>query len=128
MHPDGAEREYVSSIPSPTSSPSPSHPLEEQNQARTSLTNPPPFPPTALHFKLAVATDTAAATRYEDTEFQYTPRLDRNRDRDLLDILPDYLTEEITFSRQHAAKFYARVVETLTKRVEGVRGADEEMG
>ena len=125
MHPDRAEREYVSSITSPTSSPSPSHPLEEQNQARTSLTNP---PPTALHFKLAVATDTAAATRYEDTEFQYTPRLDRNRDRDLLDILPDYLTEEITFSRQHAAKFYARVVETLTKRVEEARAGDEEMG
>jgi len=38
------------------------------------------------------------------------------------------LTEEITFSRQHAAKFYSRVVETLTKRVEDLRGGDEDMG
>ncbi|MCJ1252080.1 hypothetical protein MMC30_009318 [Trapelia coarctata] len=80
-----------------------------------------------LHFKLAVATDTSAATSYEETEFQYTPRLDRNRDRDLLEILPDYLTEEITFSRQHAAKFYSRVVETLTKKMEDLRGGDEDM-
>ncbi|MCJ1380178.1 hypothetical protein MMC17_003281 [Xylographa soralifera] len=70
-----------------------------------------------LHFKLAVATDTSATVSYEETEFTYTPRLDSNRDRDLLDILPDYLTEEITFSRQNAAKFYSRVVETLTKQV-----------
>ncbi|MCJ1421519.1 hypothetical protein MMC32_007883 [Xylographa parallela] len=69
-----------------------------------------------LHFKLAVATDTSATVSYEETEFTYTPRLDSNRDRDLLDILPDYLTEEITFSRQNAAKFYSRVVETLTKQ------------
>ena len=74
------------------------------------------FPP-ALHFKLAVATDTSATVSYEETEFTYTPRLDSNRDRDLLDILPDYLTEEITFSRQNAAKFYSRVVETLTKQI-----------
>ncbi|MCJ1389985.1 hypothetical protein MMC18_002843 [Xylographa bjoerkii] len=71
----------------------------------------------ALHFKLAVATDTSATVSYEETEFTYTPRLDSNRDRDLLDILPDYLTEEITFSRQNAAKFYSRVVETLTKQM-----------
>ena len=74
------------------------------------------FPLPALHFKLAVATDTSATVSYEETEFTYTPRLDSNRDRDLLDILPDYLTEEITFSRQNAAKFYSRVVETLTKQ------------
>lgn len=70
----------------------------------------------ALHFKLAVATDTDAKIHYEDTTFLYTPRLDTNRDRDLLEILPDYLSEEIAFSRVNAAKFYGRVVETLTKR------------
>ncbi|KAL8818479.1 MAG: hypothetical protein Q9223_002885 [Gallowayella weberi] len=53
---------------------------------------------------------------YEETEFQYTPRLDNDRDRDLLELLPDYLSEEITFSRHNAAKFYGRVVETLTKK------------
>ena len=68
----------------------------------------------ALHFKLAVAKDTEGG--YEDTEFQYTPRLDGNRDRDLIALLPEYLTDEITFSRTNAAMFYGRVVETLTKK------------
>ncbi|KAL8799841.1 MAG: hypothetical protein Q9182_005590 [Xanthomendoza sp. 2 TL-2023] len=67
-----------------------------------------------LHFKLGIATNTDES--YEETEFQYTPRLDNDRDRDLLELLPDYLREEITFSRHNAAKFYGRVVETLTKK------------
>lgn len=73
------------------------------------------FPP-ALHFKLAVANDNDAKIHYEDATFLYTPRFDVNRDRDLLELLPDYLSEEIAFSRVNAAKFYGRVVETLTKR------------
>ncbi|KAL8872444.1 MAG: hypothetical protein Q9174_001929 [Haloplaca sp. 1 TL-2023] len=67
-----------------------------------------------LHFKLGIATNTDDT--FEETEFQYTPRLDNDRDRDLLELLPDYLSEEITFSRHNAAKFYGRVVETLTKK------------
>ncbi|KAL8927497.1 MAG: hypothetical protein Q9208_002302 [Pyrenodesmia sp. 3 TL-2023] len=67
-----------------------------------------------LHFKLGISTNNEE--NYEDTEFQYTPRLDNDRDRDLLELLPDYLSEEITFSRLNAAKFYGRVVETLTKK------------
>jgi hypothetical protein len=43
--------------------------------------------------------------------------LDANRDADLMDILPDYLTEEICFPRNHAVKFYTKVVESMTKRV-----------
>lgn len=71
----------------------------------------------ALHFKLAIATESKdKRVSYEDTEFQYTPHLDASRDCQLLELLPDYLTEEITFSRQNAAKFYGRVVEALTKR------------
>ncbi len=71
----------------------------------------------ALHFKLAVATDNDnKGGSYEDTEFSYTPRLDNNRDRDLLELLPDYLREEIMFSRMNAAMFYGRVVDTLTKK------------
>ena len=71
----------------------------------------------ALHFKLAIATEgSGKGTSYEDTEFQYTPHLDAGRDSQLLELLPDYLTEEITFSRQNAAKFYGRVVEALTKK------------
>ncbi|KAI9774781.1 MAG: hypothetical protein M1835_005980 [Candelina submexicana] len=71
----------------------------------------------ALHFKLAVSNGGDGKNNtYEDTEFQYTPLLDGNRDKELLELLPDYLTEEITFSRINAAKFYGRVVETLTKK------------
>ncbi|KAJ9669752.1 hypothetical protein H2201_000137 [Coniosporium apollinis] len=72
-----------------------------------------------LHFHLSVATEEAKAssTTYEDAEFAYTPLLDENRDRELLDILPDYLTEEICFPRSSAAKFYAKVGESLTRKV-----------
>jgi hypothetical protein len=72
---------------------------------------------TALHFKLSVAQDAdAKSIRFEETEFLYTPLLDSNRDRDMIELLPDYLTEDITFSRQHAARFYSRVADTLTKK------------
>lgn len=72
-----------------------------------------------LHFKLIVAhDDNGKTTSFEETEFLYMPLLDSNRDRGLIELLPDYLTEDITFSRQHAAKFYSRVVDTLTKRAE----------
>ena len=71
-----------------------------------------------LHFKLSVATDNPAGVSYEETELQYTPRLelDGTRDRELLELLPDYLEEEITFSRANAGRFYGRVVEVLTRR------------
>ncbi|KAI9879142.1 MAG: hypothetical protein M1830_009401 [Pleopsidium flavum] len=70
-----------------------------------------------LHFKLAIATEgNGKGSNYENTEFQYTPHLDTGRDKELLELLPDYLTEEITFSRLNAAKFYGRVVEALTKK------------
>lgn len=68
----------------------------------------------ALHFKLAVPQVTA--TNFESAEFQYIPLLDENRDRDLVDILPEYLTVDITFSRRQAANFYTRVIDALTKR------------
>ncbi|KAF9630571.1 putative chromosome segregation protein [Lasiodiplodia theobromae] len=71
-----------------------------------------------LHFHLAVASDDNPSSQsYEEAEFAYTPLLDENRDRDLLDILPDYLTEEICFPRSSAAKFYAKVVDCMTKKV-----------
>jgi hypothetical protein len=68
----------------------------------------------ALHFKLAVPHVSAA--NFESAEFQYIPLLDENRDRDLVELLPDYLTVDITFSRQQASKFYTRVIDTLMKR------------
>ena len=68
----------------------------------------------ALHFKIAISND--ADTAYDDAEVTYTPLLDTNRDRDILQLMPDYLTEEITFSRNHAAHFYSKVAETLMKK------------
>lgn len=75
-------------------------------------------PPThsiaALHFKMAISNDTEIA--YDDASVTYTPLLDMNRDRDILQMMPDYLTEEIEFGRSHAAHFYTKVMETLMKK------------
>ncbi|KAJ5128628.1 Monopolin complex subunit Csm1/Pcs1 [Penicillium atrosanguineum] len=50
-----------------------------------------------LHFKLVIPK--VASSKYESAEFQYLPLLDANRDRDLVNILPDFLAVDITFSR-----------------------------
>ena len=78
----------------------------------------------ALHFHLTVNNDstvsnpkTPSGLSYEDTEFGYEPLLDENRDRDLIDILPDYLTEDICFPRNHAIKFYTKIVGSMTKNI-----------
>jgi hypothetical protein len=42
--------------------------------------------------------------------------LDASRDRELVNILPDFLTVDITFKREQASKFYTRVIDALTKR------------
>ncbi|KAF6841914.1 chromosome segregation protein [Colletotrichum plurivorum] len=65
-----------------------------------------------LHFKLEVETESSGDS-YEEAHFTYKPQLDENRDHDLIDLLPDFLTEEIEFSRPHAAKFYSRVTKSL---------------
>ena len=69
----------------------------------------------ALHFKLAIESDNS--TRHENGECHYTPLIDTNQDSALLELLPDYLTEEITFPRERASMFYARVVQALSKQV-----------
>ncbi|KAI9795026.1 MAG: hypothetical protein M1816_000046 [Peltula sp. TS41687] len=68
----------------------------------------------SLHFKLTITQPTTG--NYEDTEFIFTPLLDDERDRALIDVLPDYLTEEITFARENAERFYCRVTEAVMKR------------
>lgn len=76
----------------------------------------------ALHFHLTLApfnsSDTTTNISYDDAEFTYSPLLDEDRDRELLSILPDYLTEEICFPRNNAAKFYSRVCDCMTKKLE----------
>ncbi|TVY33975.1 Monopolin complex subunit [Lachnellula subtilissima] len=68
-----------------------------------------------LHFKLAAANEKTADS-YEDAQCNYIPQLDPSRDKDLMDLLPDYLVDEITFPRPQAAKFYARVGKALTEK------------
>ncbi|KAF4553070.1 Hypothetical protein D9617_8g050830 [Elsinoe fawcettii] len=77
-----------------------------------------------LHFHLSVNNDatqmnpkTPSGLSYEDAEFAYEPFFDEGRDRDLIDILPDYLTEEICFPRSHAVRFYTKIVDSMTKKV-----------
>ncbi|KAH6611879.1 chromosome segregation protein Csm1/Pcs1-domain-containing protein [Boeremia exigua] len=67
-----------------------------------------------LHFHLTIS---EGGESYADTEFVYQPLLDEQRDKDLLDLLPDYLTEEISFPRAHAAKFFSKVVDSMSKRI-----------
>ncbi|EKD19778.1 uncharacterized protein L3040_001877 [Drepanopeziza brunnea f. sp. 'multigermtubi'] len=69
-----------------------------------------------LHFKLATANEKSSES-YDDAQCNYIPQLDPSRDKDLMELLPDYLVDEITFPRPQAAKFYARVVKALTEKV-----------
>lgn len=71
----------------------------------------------ALHFKLISTTDNTSDS-YEETQCVYLPQLDESRDRDLIELLPDFLREEITFPRPQAGKFYSRLLKSLTERPE----------
>lgn len=71
----------------------------------------------ALHFKLAIANENSDENM-DEAEFQYKPQLDERRDSELIEILPEFLVEEINFPRAHAAKFYSRVLKSLTERIE----------
>jgi hypothetical protein len=71
----------------------------------------------ALHFKLSIETE-MTGDGYEEEQVTYRPQLDPSRDRALMDLLPDYLVEEITFPRPHSGKFYARVLKAMTERPE----------
>jgi hypothetical protein len=76
-----------------------------------------PDRPVALHFKLSIGNDITSSD-FDDVQFMYMPQLDTNRDEALMEILPDYLVEEITFPRPHAGKFYSRVMRALTERLD----------
>lgn len=55
-------------------------------------------------------------TNFDEEEFAYAPLLDVKNDRQLLDILPDYLTEDIVFPRPAASRFYAKLVDCMSKQ------------
>ncbi|KAF9433661.1 hypothetical protein BGZ76_009154 [Entomortierella beljakovae] len=47
---------------------------------------------------------------YAENKVSYTPSLDETRDKKLLEILPDYLTDELIFDRQFESKFFWRIL------------------
>lgn len=69
----------------------------------------------ALHFKLTVEAPTSDEN-YQDGQYVYTPKIDEDRDRALIGLLPDYLTEEICFNRDNAANFYRTLTTALAKK------------
>ncbi|PQE31672.1 chromosome segregation protein [Rutstroemia sp. NJR-2017a WRK4] len=75
-----------------------------------------------LHFKLGVENETTA---HGDADCRYTPLLDPSRDKPLLELLPDYLVDEIEFPRPQAARFYARITRALTEKPASIGGAAE---
>ncbi|KAK2612885.1 hypothetical protein QQS21_001165 [Conoideocrella luteorostrata] len=70
-----------------------------------------------LHFKLALGAEDGS-DNYDDVQFTYKPQLDTGRDRDLMIMLPDYLVEEIIFTRRQASNFYSRLSKSLTGRLD----------
>ncbi|KAG5978157.1 hypothetical protein E4U55_006340 [Claviceps digitariae] len=69
-----------------------------------------------LHFKLALEAG-EDPEKYDEIQFSYRPQLNRERDRDLMMVLPDYLVEEITFTRTQASNFYSKLNRSLNERL-----------
>ena len=58
------------------------------------------------------------------------PQLEADRDRLLLELLPEYLIDDIPFSRENASKFYQRLTYMLVTPADKLREqqlAEEEM-
>jgi hypothetical protein len=70
----------------------------------------------ALHFKLAFSNDDEDGC--DGGTCIYIPQLDHSRDRDLMELLPEYLLEEIQFARPDTAKFYSKVTGALSAKLE----------
>jgi len=49
----------------------------------------------------------------KEAQCEYSPLLDANRDRALIEILPEFLVDEIAFPRSQAGRFYQRVMKAL---------------
>ncbi|CAP71501.1 uncharacterized protein PODANS_6_1390, partial [Podospora anserina S mat+] len=64
----------------------------------------------ALHFKLTMSSGDG-----DESQCEYNPMLDTNRDRALIDVLPEFLVDEIAFPRAQAGKFYQRIMRALNE-------------
>ena len=69
----------------------------------------------ALHFKLAIANEKSSES-YDEAQCIYIPQLDPSRDKALMEMLPDYLVDEITFPRPHALKFLCPSCEGIDRK------------
>lgn len=95
-----------------------------------------------LHFKLCVRENPGASqTRKqnppsanangqddedEEMEFIFIPLLDSERDATVISLLPEYLRDEIQFSRDHAVNFYQKISMVLTKPISQEAGSEDE--
>ncbi|KAK9480005.1 chromosome segregation protein Csm1/Pcs1-domain-containing protein [Lipomyces japonicus] len=64
----------------------------------------------------ASATLSVAGTDHEDVEVTFVPMLDGKRDEALVELLPDYFTEPLTFVRSSAAQFFWKISQALQKK------------
>jgi Chromosome segregation protein Csm1/Pcs1 len=74
---------------------------------------------TALRFNLCVEdpANASGTSSFDEIQMTYTPLLDEKNDQHLLDILEDYLVEDICFPRNHAQGFYTKVRECMVRKV-----------
>lgn len=70
----------------------------------------------ALPFRLFLDREIANTMSHDEMEYLYIPLVEPDRDQEMMELMPSYLTEEITFARVNASKFYSRVADTLTKK------------
>lgn len=96
----------------------------------------------AVHFKLSVPNRQAKAKKtpatqdpaddevVDEDEIIFIPLFDETRDKTVIDLLPVYLRDEISFQRDHMTKFYQKVnslfMMTITTRQPGGESDDEE--
>lgn len=66
----------------------------------------------ALHFKLYLPDDSTDTT----ADIGYVPLINAQRDKALLEAMPDYLSEEITFTRDALPKFYSKIDNVLNPK------------
>ncbi|BFZ62933.1 hypothetical protein YB2330_004045 [Saitoella coloradoensis] len=67
-----------------------------------------------LHYKLVL--DHIANP--SNAQFTYTPLLDAERDKKLVEVLPEYLTDTIMFAREQASMFFWRLTNFMQKNLD----------
>lgn len=97
----------------------------------------------AVHFKLSVpnlhvkakraqeSKDPADVEAVDEDEIIFIPLFDEARDKTVIDLLPEYLRDEISFQRDHMTKFYQKVNSLFmmtinTKQPEGESEDDDD--